>query len=72
MHKCLSVALQFFKNESFTTYKSCTDFAIEGDRDRRADVPPALGDVIAKCLARDPKDRYPDATSMRRALKPFC
>ncbi|HEX3450893.1 MAG TPA: FHA domain-containing serine/threonine-protein kinase [Isosphaeraceae bacterium] len=41
-------------------------------RDRRADVPPALGDVIAKCLARDPKDRYPDATSMRRALKPFC
>jgi eukaryotic-like serine/threonine-protein kinase len=41
-------------------------------RDRRADVPPALGDVIAKCLARDPKDRYPDATSMRRALKPYC
>jgi eukaryotic-like serine/threonine-protein kinase len=41
-------------------------------RDRRADVPPALGDVIAKCLARDPKDRYPDATLMRRALKPFC
>jgi eukaryotic-like serine/threonine-protein kinase len=41
-------------------------------RDRRGDVPPALGDVIAKCLARDPKDRYPDATSMRRALKPFC
>jgi eukaryotic-like serine/threonine-protein kinase len=41
-------------------------------RDRRADVPPNLGDVIAKCLARDPKDRYPDATSMRRALKPFC
>jgi eukaryotic-like serine/threonine-protein kinase len=41
-------------------------------RNRRADVPPALGDVIAKCLARDPKDRYPDATSMRRALKPYC
>jgi len=41
-------------------------------RHRRADVPPALADVIAKCLARDPKDRYPDAASMRRALKPFC
>ena len=41
-------------------------------RDRRADVPPALGDVLAKCLARDPKDRYPDATSMSRALKPYC
>jgi serine/threonine-protein kinase len=41
-------------------------------RQRRADIPPELGAVIAKCLARDPKDRYPDATSMRRALKPFC
>ena len=41
-------------------------------RSRRADVSPALADVIGKCLARDPKDRYPDATSMRRALKPFC
>ena len=33
---------------------------------------PALADVIEKCLARDPKVRYPDATSMRKALKPFC
>jgi serine/threonine-protein kinase len=41
-------------------------------RDRRTDVPPGLADVIAKCLARDPKDRYPDATTMRRALKPYC
>jgi hypothetical protein len=41
-------------------------------RSRRGDVSPALADVIGKCLARDPKDRYPDATSMRRALKPFC
>jgi eukaryotic-like serine/threonine-protein kinase len=41
-------------------------------RDRRGEIPPDLADVIAKCLARDPKDRYPDATSMRRALKPFC
>jgi pSer/pThr/pTyr-binding forkhead associated (FHA) protein len=41
-------------------------------RTRRADVEPALAEVIEKCLARDPKVRYPDATSMRRALKPFC
>jgi eukaryotic-like serine/threonine-protein kinase len=41
-------------------------------RDRRPDVPQALADVIEKCMARDPKARYPDATSMRRALKPFC
>jgi len=41
-------------------------------RDRRRDVSPALAEVIGKCLARDPKARYPDATSMRAALKPFC
>ena len=41
-------------------------------RQRRPDISPELAAVIAKCLARDPKDRYPDATLMRRALKPFC
>ena len=38
-------------------------------RDRRPDVPKALAAVIEKCLARDPKDRYPDAASMRKALQ---
>jgi serine/threonine-protein kinase len=41
-------------------------------RSRRPDISPALADVIGKCLAREPKERYPDATSMRRAIKPFC
>jgi hypothetical protein len=41
-------------------------------RTRRPDVEPALAEVIEKCLARDPKVRYPDATTMRQALKPFC
>jgi pSer/pThr/pTyr-binding forkhead associated (FHA) protein len=41
-------------------------------RDRRPDVPQALAEVIRICLARDPKERYPDAASMRKALKPFC
>jgi serine/threonine-protein kinase len=41
-------------------------------RSRRPDVPQALAEAIQKCLARDPTARYPDATSMRRALKPYC
>jgi serine/threonine-protein kinase len=41
-------------------------------RERRADVPRSLADVISKCLARDPKERYPDAATMRNAIKPFC
>jgi serine/threonine-protein kinase len=41
-------------------------------RERRPDVPNGLAEVIQKCLARDPKERYTDAASMREALKPFC
>jgi serine/threonine-protein kinase len=41
-------------------------------QDRRADVPPGLAEVLQKCLARDPKDRYPTAAVMRQALRPFC
>jgi hypothetical protein len=40
--------------------------------ERRPDVPKGLADIVQKCLARDPKERYPDAASMRSALKPFC
>ena len=41
-------------------------------RKRRPDVPVALEAVLTKCLARDPADRYPTATEMRKALRPFC
>jgi serine/threonine-protein kinase len=41
-------------------------------RRRRHDIPPGLAAVIEKCLARDPKERFTNATSMRRALTPFC
>jgi pSer/pThr/pTyr-binding forkhead associated (FHA) protein len=39
---------------------------------RRSDIPNNLAAVLEKCLARDPKDRYPTATAMRQALRPFC
>jgi serine/threonine-protein kinase len=41
-------------------------------RKRRADVPPGLAAVLERCLARDPKDRYPTALAMRQALRAFC
>jgi eukaryotic-like serine/threonine-protein kinase len=41
-------------------------------RDRRPEVPAALADVLSKCLSRDPADRYPTATALRQALRPFC
>lgn len=41
-------------------------------RQRRPDVPVPLAALVEKCLARDPKERFTDAASMRRALKSFC
>jgi serine/threonine-protein kinase len=41
-------------------------------RERRPEVPAALADVLQRCLARDPADRYPTAAAMRQALRPFC
>jgi serine/threonine-protein kinase len=41
-------------------------------RNRRPDIPDDLAAVLEKCLARDPKDRYPTATAMRQVLRPFC
>ncbi len=39
---------------------------------RRPDVPAALAQVLARGLARDPKDRYPTAAALRKAIRPFC
>ena len=41
-------------------------------QERRPDIPDALAAVLEKCLARDPNARYPTATAMRKALRPFC
>ena len=39
---------------------------------RRPEVPAGLAQVLARGLARDPKDRYPTASALRKAIRPFC
>ena len=41
-------------------------------QDRRRDITDDLAAVLTRGLARDPVDRYPTATALRRALRPFC
>lgn len=40
-------------------------------RERRGDAPPGLDAVIARCLRRDPNDRYQDVGELALALAPF-
>ena len=37
----------------------------------RDGLPPGLADVVERCLAKDPADRYPDVEALREALRPF-
>jgi serine/threonine-protein kinase len=41
-------------------------------RRRRPEIPAALAAVIDRGLSRDAEDRYPDASALRQALRPFC
>ena len=41
-------------------------------QERRPEVPTALAKVLARCVAREARDRYPTAAVMRQALRPFC
>ena len=41
-------------------------------RQRRKDIPVGLANVLEKCLARDPKDRFATAKELRGAIRPFC
>jgi serine/threonine-protein kinase len=37
-------------------------------RERRADIPVSLARIIHKCLAKEPKDRFPDVGALLKAL----
>jgi serine/threonine-protein kinase len=41
-------------------------------RSHRKDVPPALEEVIRRCLERDPDRRFPDVAALAKALVPFA
>ncbi len=40
--------------------------------DRKADLPPELGEVIHRAMAREPADRFENVTAFRDALLPFA
>ncbi len=58
-----------FKRETdFLTFQAITTDVIPDIGEFRPDVPPALGEVIAKALSRNREDRFPTARAMGEAL----
>ncbi|MGE0401529.1 MAG: protein kinase [Kofleriaceae bacterium] len=58
-----------FKRETdFLTFQAITTDPIPDIAEFRPDVPPALGEVIAKALSRNRDDRFPTARAMGEAL----
>ncbi len=58
-----------FKRETdFLTFQAITTDVIPDVGEFRPDVPPALGEVIAKALSRNREDRFPTARAMGEAL----
>jgi serine/threonine-protein kinase len=60
---------QLFKRDTeFLTFEAITKEPIPDIREVRPDVPPLLGDVIARALSRHPEDRFASARALGEAL----
>ena len=60
--------LPFFAANTTATLKKILDCDYEDPRIANAQVSDALADVIARCLAREPKARFPTAGALRDVL----
>jgi serine/threonine-protein kinase len=58
-----------FTDDEFDCFAKILDEDPRDIRDRRPDVPAELAEIIHMAMARDPDNRFPDAGSMRKALK---
>ena len=67
----LAVKRLFKRDTTANTIHSVLYEEISPPSTHRAQVPPELDRIVMKALARDPKDRWPTAREMGRALRGF-
>jgi eukaryotic-like serine/threonine-protein kinase len=58
----------FKRDTEFLTFEAITKLPIPDICEVRADVPPLLGDTIARALSRNPDDRFASARALGEAL----
>ncbi|MCO4769864.1 MAG: protein kinase [Deltaproteobacteria bacterium] len=71
LYRMVTGALPFRGNNPSVVLKAIIDCTYEDPTARVPSLDHALSSIICKCLARDPADRFPDATAVGVALKQY-
>jgi len=71
MHEMLSLQHLFAGDSDLGTMKKVMEMEIVQPSSQRADLPPALDQIVMKALERDRERRYASAAEMGRALDDF-
>jgi serine/threonine-protein kinase len=72
LYELVTGELPFRASNVADLFVAILEHEIEPLRSHRRDSPPALDDVIRRCLERDPDKRFPDAAALAGALVPFA
>jgi serine/threonine-protein kinase len=67
-HELLTTRPLFTGDSDFDTLSNVRGMKVEPPSKRNSDVPPELDDIIMTALARDPEQRWQQASAMRTAL----
>ncbi len=72
LHQLLTGRLLFTGDNEFVAMNRIINHDAPPPSASRPDLPPALDEIVATALARDPRQRYPSARAMQRALEDFA
>lgn len=68
MYKCLTGDVPFRSTDWFELARMHVEQQPESPRTKRPQLSKRLEHIVLRCLAKDPDDRYPSASAVRRAL----
>jgi len=60
-----------YEGSAASVMKQHLDRAVPDPRETRPDVPPRLAEIIMRCMAKGPEERYPTADALARDLRAF-
>ena len=67
LYEVLAGEVPYPRDTEVATMFAHANAPVPSVREQQPDVPAALADVVERCMAKDPAERYPDAGQMARA-----